>query len=170
MRAVDGAVHPRSAGTPLGLGFLRLACALGLAYAAVSIFWGLGGTWLLSTLGGSLEEEARSGSLGSQLLVWGAVVLKLFAAVFPLIVVERVGWTRAPRWERFLSWAIGVVLTIYGGVLTAVGLAVQTGLLSASAHADHRALAWHAFLWDPWFGVWGLCVLLGLGTLGRPSP
>jgi hypothetical protein len=166
---VDGG-HSRSAEATVGLALLRAACALGVAYAAVSIFWGLGGTWLLSTLGGSLEEEARSGSLGSQLLVWGAVVLKLFAAIFPLLVAERIGWAGAPRLARALCWAIGAVLAVYGGVLTAVGLAVQSGLLSASAHADHRALAWHAFLWDPWFGVWGLCVLLGLRALGPPTP
>jgi hypothetical protein len=23
---------------------------------------------------------------------------------------------------------------------------------------DHRALAWHTYLWDPWFLMWGLLV------------
>jgi len=28
--------------------------------------------------------------------------------------------------------------------------------------ADHRALAWHAYLWDPWFLVWGVLVTAAL--------
>jgi hypothetical protein len=30
------------------------------------------------------------------------------------------------------------------------------------ASADHRALAWRAYLWDPWFLVWGLLVTAAL--------
>jgi len=53
-------------------------------------------------------------------------------------------------------------LTIYGLALTGVGLLVQAGAIHAPATADHRALAWHAYLWDPWFLVWGLLVAGGL--------
>ena len=44
-----------------------------------------------------------------------------------------------------------VVFTTYGFALTAVGLLVQAHVIHASATADRRALAWHAYLWDPWF-------------------
>jgi hypothetical protein len=30
---------------------------MGGLYAAVSAYWGLGGTWLLNTIGGTLERE-----------------------------------------------------------------------------------------------------------------
>ncbi|PZS36509.1 MAG: hypothetical protein DLM59_01075 [Pseudonocardiales bacterium] len=43
-----------------------------------------------------------------------------------------------------------------------MGLMVQFGVIAASASADHRALAWHAYLWDPWFLVWGLLVTAAL--------
>jgi hypothetical protein len=49
-------------------------------------------------------------------------------------------------------------LAIYGLVLTVAGLLVQAGAIHASATANHRALAWHAYLWDPWFLIWGLFV------------
>lgn len=66
-----------------------------------------------------------------------------------------------------------LVLITYGFVLTSVGLLVQAGAISASRHADSQALAWHAYLWDPWFLVWGLLVILTLRTadirLRRPS-
>lgn len=43
--------------------------------------------------------------------------------------------------------------------LTTVGVLVQADvLLHASADANERALASSAYLWDPWFVVWGLLV------------
>jgi hypothetical protein len=44
---------------------------------------------------------------------------------------------------------------------------VQAGAISADPSADHRALAWHAYLWDPWFLIWGLLTLTSL-LAGRP--
>jgi hypothetical protein len=54
-----------------------------------------------------------------------------------------------------LAWIEAGILTIYGLVLTTAGLFVQAGIVSAASKADHRALAWHAYLWDPWFLAWG---------------
>ena len=59
---------------------------------------------------------------------------------------------------RALGWVAAGVLTLYGGLLTVVGLAVQSGLLTAAPDADHRAVAWHTFVWDPWFLLWGLAL------------
>jgi len=61
-----------------------------------------------------------------------------------------------------LAWLEAGILTLYGLVLTTAGLLVQADLLHASADADHRALAWHAYLWDPWFLIWGLLVAVAL--------
>ncbi len=114
---------------------LRAAWAalfVGLLSAAVSLYWALGGTWLLDTIGGSLEEQGRAGTIGVRLAVWAAVALKIIAVV--------------------------------GLVYTAVGLLARAGVVHAST--DPRALAWHAYLWDPWFLVWGLLVAAAL-LLGR---
>jgi Protein of unknown function (DUF3995) len=94
--------------------------------------------------------------------VWAAVAIKLIAAVLPLITLSR---RTRPAWDRnlwVLSWIQAAVLTVYGLVLTTVGLLVQTNVIHASAHADHRALAGHAYLWDPWFLIWGLLVTIAL--------
>jgi hypothetical protein len=48
-----------------------------------------------------------------------------------------------------------VGLTLYGALLTVAGFLVEAGALEASDDADERALAWHAYLWDPWFALWG---------------
>jgi hypothetical protein len=147
---------------------LRAAWAaffVGLLYAAVSLYWALGGTWLLDTIGGSLEEQARAGTMGVRLAVWAAVALKIIAAVLPLLALGRLS---RPAWHRIvwvLAWVESAVLTVYGLVWTAVGLLAQAGVTHVSTN-DPRALAWHAYLWDPWFLVWGLLVAAAL-LLGR---
>jgi hypothetical protein len=88
--------------------------------------------------------------------VWAAAALKLVAAWLPVLAVR----SRGVVWV--LSWLAAVILVVYGLVLTVVGLLVQTGVVDASAHADRRALAWHAYLWDPWFLVWGLLIAAAL--------
>jgi hypothetical protein len=61
-------------------------------------------------------------------------------------------------------------LTIYGLVWTAVGQLALAGVLLAPDNADdRRALAWHAYLWDPWFLIWGLLVAAAL-MRGRQHP
>ena len=47
-------------------------------------------------------------------------------------------------------------------VLSVVGWLVQAGVVAHGRNADRTALAWHAFLWDPWFLVWGLLVAAAL--------
>ncbi|HET6953221.1 MAG TPA: hypothetical protein VFI47_22770 [Acidimicrobiales bacterium] len=60
-------------------------------------------------------------------------------------------------------------LESYGGVLTGVGLAVQAGVIDAAPGADGQALAWHAYLWDPWFLVWGLALGATLVRTAAPT-
>jgi len=135
---------------------------LGLLYATVSVYWGLGGTTLLDTVGGSLERGGRAGDLVVVLALGAAVVLKVVAAVLPLLAIYRLGGARWQRLVVVLTWIEAAVLVSYGLVLTTVGLMVQLGVIAVSASADHRALAWHAYLWDPWFLVWGLLVTAAL--------
>ena len=138
------------------------AFAVGAAYAAVSVYWGLGGTALLDTVGGALERQAASGSATSIILVWGAAALKLAVAVLPLAAIRLARSSSSRRCTRALGWSAGTILIAYGFVLTAVGVLIETGVVRASRHADHRALAWHAFLWDPWFLCWGVLVTVAM--------
>jgi hypothetical protein len=160
------------------------AFAVGLLYAAISVYWGAGGTWLLDTVGSSLGK-GHGGSALVVLAVWVAVGLKVIAAVLPLLAVTA-DTSTGSRWPRLirarliraLAWIEALILTVYGLVWTAVGLLVQAGVIGTAATADHRALEWHAYLWDPWFLVWGLLVTTALlrsrhlmtGTRSRTGP
>jgi uncharacterized BrkB/YihY/UPF0761 family membrane protein len=149
----------------------RLACAaaaLGTLYASVSAYWALGGTALLDTIGGTLEREGRAGTTGLLVVVWVSVALKLAASATGLAAVAQPQRTNRchRRVLRRTAWLIATLLVLYGGVLTSVGMLVQTGILHTSHNADHRALRWHAFLWDPWFLIWGLLLAAAMRDRG----
>ena len=136
-----------------------VAAGLGLASAAMSAYWAAGGTGLLDTVGGKIERWGRERSLAVILTLWVIIAVKLVGAAAPLVFAG-VGAGQLPTWTkgrqaRLMGWIAAVGLTLYGAVLTVVGLLVEAGVLAASDEADERALAWHAYFWDPWFALWG---------------
>lgn len=156
---------------PPGSGAAWAAMTVGLLYASVSVYWAVGGMWLVDTVGGSLEQQARAGSASITFAVWGAAALKLVSAVLPSLALRRPPRHAWNRKLRLVAWAEAAILTAYGLLLTATGVLVQSGVIHSSASADHRALAWHAYLWDPWFLVWGVLVALALmRSRQRPDP
>ena len=77
---------------------------------------------------------------------------------------------RVPR--RLLggvAWAASVVLTLYGGLLVAVGASVLAGVIRPAGPVDRTALRWHVLLWDLWFLVWGLLLGVAAWHHGRQS-
>ena len=154
-----------------GLRLAQAACVAGLAYAAMSVYWAVGGTWLLDTIGGTLEQQGRAGNPGIILAVWAAAVLKIIGAIVPLAaagVTPGQATTAWMRQMRVLAWLEAAILMVYGLALTGAGLLVQSGAIASAARADHRALAWHAYLWDPWFLLWGVLVTASLVRSRQP--
>jgi hypothetical protein len=149
----------------------RTAAVLGALYAAMSAYWGAGGTALLDTIGGTLEREGRAHSAGLLAVVWTTVALKLTVSGIGLLAIAQPEWLspRRCRVVRGAAWLAAVVLVLYGGVLTSIGLLVQSDIVHPSARADRKALQWHAFLWDPWFLVWGLVLAIALTLTRRAS-
>jgi len=54
----------------------------------------------------------------------------------------------------------GVLLVLYGGLLVVVGAAALAGLFGELA--DPVALRWHVLVWDLWFLLWGVLLLLAV--------
>jgi hypothetical protein len=146
------------------------AAILGLLYATVSAYWVLGGTVLLDTLGGSLERQARAGTSAAVAAGSTAAVLKVLVGGLPLAVVLGSASHRRGRAIRALAWICSLALTGYGLVLTTVGLLVQASIISTSRTTERRALRWHAYLWDPWFLIWGAFATLALLRARRSGP
>ena len=136
-----------------------IAASLGAASAALSVYWALGGTALLDTVGGEIERWGRERSAGVVVTLWLITVAKLVAAVAPVVLVG-VGAGRLPAWTRAqpmraLGWIVAIGLTAYGSVLTVAGLLIEAGVIDAADDTDEHAIAWHAYVWDPWFVLWG---------------
>jgi len=72
----------------------QAACGASLAYAAVSVYWALGGTWLLDIVAGTLAQQGRTGVTSGQATMAGR------------------------RLVRVLAWLEAAILTIYGLVRT----------------------------------------------------
>jgi hypothetical protein len=145
------------------------ACALALLYAVPSFYWAAGGTVGLDTVGGAIEELARDRDPAGLALGIGAGVLKVGGAVLALALVRPWG-RRVPR--RLLggvAWAAGVGLTLYGGLLVAVGALVLAGVIRPAGSVDRMALRWHVLLWDLWFLVWGLLLSVAAWHYGRQA-
>lgn len=168
-KSVGTAVRQRRAAAR-GARLAQAGCVVGLAYAAISVYWAAGGTWLLDTVGGTLGQQGAVNP-GIILAVWGAAVLKIIGAIVPLAAVGVIpgeATTSRRRQLRGLTWVEAAILTAYGLVLTCAGLLVQSGVIASGAGADHRALAWHAYLWDPWFLLWGVLVTAALVRSRQP--
>lgn len=141
---------------PAGLRLAQAAGIVGLAFAAVSVYWGFGGTSLVDTVSGVMAEQARAGDSGVLVAAWVAVVLKTVAIASPLLALRPM--TR-PKWThraRALTWVQAAILMTWGLLQTTGSLLLLTGVIHSDT--NRRVLAWHAFLWDPWFLVWGVLV------------
>ena len=151
--------------SPLGRTSAAIAALLGLGQAALSAYWALGGTRWLDTVGGLPARIGGSGGTVVVLGLWAVVALKSGIALAAPVLSWRPGvlpawtWARVPR---TLGWIAGIVLAGYGTVLTLAGLAVLSGVLDLGTVADPRALRWHALVWDPWFALWGIAMLVAL--------
>ena len=138
------------------------AAALAWLSAVTTAYWTAGGTWLLDTVGGGIEELARRGNGAAVAVGLAGVVLKLAGCVLALALARP--WGRVPaRLVEAAAVSAGVVLAAYGGLLVLVGALALAGVFGDVA--DPVALRWHVLLWDPWFLLWG--VLLALAAVRR---
>ncbi len=138
---------------------------VGSVHAGFSLHWALGGTWLVDTLG-QTGDRLDGGGWGVALGLLAVAAVKGAVAWGPVLSRRWIGF--AGGIARRLSIFAGLVLAIYGVVLTAVGLVALTGVLGDPS--DPASLTGHALLWDPLFAMWGVLLLLGLGrsTPRRP--
>jgi len=142
------------------------ATILGLGYAALSLYWTLGGTALLGTVGGEVGDLARRGGAAAFTLGLGATLLKIAGCAVSYLLVRTRGRS---RWVLLPAALGGFVLIVYGGVLVAVGALVLTGAVEPDSAVDWTALRWHVVLWDLWFLVWGVALTTATIAFRRQS-
>lgn len=143
-------------------GWLVLAALAGTVHALFSLYWAIGGDWLLETLG----ERIVTTFADMRWVLLPVGLVKLVAALAPLWL-DRRGWPLRPL-SRGLAWLGALVLVVWGGLNTVVGQLVLSGAIQPDGGYDRPGMIGHAWLWDPLFLVWGLALLVHLvGTRGR---
>ncbi len=140
------------------------ACGCALLFAAVSFYWGLGGTFGLDTVGQEAVELSASGDPAILLALWLVGLLKVAGGLLALALVQPWGLRVFRRGVLLLAgWGGATLLVIYGGTQIGLQLLVLTGVIPVPDEMDWRGFYGHLYLWAPWFVVWG--VLLGATTL-----
>ncbi len=144
------------------------AAAWSLFFAIVHLYWSLGGTIGISTLGGEIERMARERTLWFIIVAaWGVAILKTVAGVVALAGVQVWG-AKVPRWFLLLAtWGIGVLFTLYGLAGMVQRILMVSGALRTP---DDFPARWHLFLWDPWWTLGGILFLLAARHLAHVSP
>lgn len=138
------------------------AAGWGVAFAAISFYWGSGGTVGLDTVGGSLESLAQGHDRTIFVAVWVTGFLKIFGSLLALALAGR--WVVIlPRQPiTALGWFAAASLTLYGGTLVVSEALVAVGAIKPTEPVDWKPLLWHLYVWDMSFLVWG--VLFGVAT------
>jgi Protein of unknown function (DUF3995) len=144
-----------------------LAAGLAFASAALSLYWTAGGTLLLDTVGGAIEDLARERSLGAVALGTAAALLKVAAGILALALVHPRGGRRSRRLVLLANGAASAILCVWGAANVVVGALVLGGAITASGDVDRHALRWHVLVWDMWFLVWGLALAVAVATARR---
>ena len=140
------------------------AAGLAFASAAVSCYWTAGGTFLLDTVGGAIEQLARERSLGATALGAATVVLKVIAASLALALLHPPADAFRRRVVIAANAVAGAILCLWGGANVVVGALVLGGAVTPSGDVDRHALRWHVFVWDMWLLVWGLALALAVAA------
>lgn len=135
--------------------WLWVAAVAGGLHAAASLYWMVGGTWLLETLGSTVLETFE----GRRWLLLPVVVVKAAGAAVPLFMNS---WPRElRRLTRAVSWVGATLLVVWGGAGAIVANLVLLGVIDTGP-IDRPAMIGHAWLWDPLFVVWGVSLAVGL--------
>ncbi|MFD3507913.1 DUF3995 domain-containing protein [Nocardia sp. NPDC058666] len=128
------------------------AVAWSCVFAAVHVFWALGGSVGLASSAGA-DLATRRPPMFVAVGLWGVGGALLVGAVF--VGVAAVA-PMSRRRRRVMGWLIGLagVVLLVRGVLVEVALAVDVGGVRGEV-GSHQTW-WSLVLWNPWFMLGGV--------------
>ncbi len=147
----------------------RAAATFAFASASVTLFWTLGGTLLLDTVGGAPEEIARRHTLGSFAFGAAVVLVKVTAGLLALALLGRAAAGPRRRMLLFANGAASALLILWGGANVLIGGLVLADVITPAGSVDEYGLRWHVFFWDAWFLVWGAILALAVARRLRAT-
>ena len=140
------------------------AAAWAFLFAALSLYWAVGGMGAVETLSSAVREPALARPPWFVAVLWLTVLLKIGAGLLGLALSRP--WGRA--WSRRLlvlaGWGTGVLLALYGGFgMVNAGLA-ELGVVEST---DPGTVRWYLYLWEPIWLVGGLFFIVAVRRFSR---
>ncbi len=145
---------------------LVAAAVAGLVHAAFSLYWAVGGRWLLPTVGQWAVRLADGSPVGAGAALGVIALLKVVGALVPLAV--EAGALPGRRWWRRAEAGGAGLLLVYGLGNMLIAWAVLAGIVTSADGYDRAAELGHAALWDPLFFLWGAGLAAGLSVTRTP--
>ena len=144
------------------------ACAWAFAFAALSVYWALGGTAGAATVSPDIVRLARAHDPILIAALWITAFAKIVAGFVALALVQRWGTGIHRRALLLLAWGAGTLLFAHGGLFFAVGALALAGAIHVAT--PPAALHWYTFLWGPWWLLGGALFLVAAWGFARRSP
>jgi hypothetical protein len=137
-----------------------VAAAWAFIFGAINLYWGLGGTIGVHTLGDRMAEQALSRDPELLFVNWLSVIGKIVIGVMILALVR---WHRN-RFGKLLLiavWGIGILLALYGiGNAVQHMLMINSSIPIASSLGSVAAAQSHLLIWDPIWSLGGILFVL----------
>lgn len=170
MAAVRSKEMKAASGQPSRRAVWTAYAAAGWAFlfAALSVYWALGGTAGVETVSPAIVRLARAHDPLVLAALWISALIKGVSGVIALALVQRWGM-RLPPWPLLLlAWGAGTLLAVHGALFLAVGVLASSGAISVGT--PPAVLRWYTVLWGPWWLLGGLLFLGAAVSYLRRAP
>jgi hypothetical protein len=111
------------------------------------------------TFAADFVRLARERDAGFIAVLWLALLAKSLGGAVALQWVRHWGMRAPRRLLRSVTYACGAAILPYGTVNLVQTVRMQTGALVVPPSLGERALAWHLWLWNPYWILGGLLFL-----------
>jgi hypothetical protein len=147
----------------------RLAFAWCMIFAAISVYWLLGGTVGRATLAKAIQEQAAAGDRDFIVTTWVTVALKVAGGLMALATVRPWGGRVPRRLLLTLLTGAGVLLTLYGVAGFIEKALMLSGVIGLPAAMGEGPARWYLVLWEPWWILGGVLFLLTANAMRLPA-
>lgn len=135
-------------------------------FAAMSIYWALGGTAGINTI--SLGQEL-AGEPWFITILWLTSILKICGGVLALALVQSWGQQLPRRLVLIVAWGVSVLLVLHGSDFMIQGALTEGGFIGLPAPAAWTTTHWQTFIWGPWWLLGGAAFCVATWNYQRRS-
>jgi hypothetical protein len=140
-----------------------------MVFAAISVYWLLGGTVGRSTLAKAIQEQAAAGDRDFIVTTWVTVALKVAGGLLALATIQPWGRGVPRRLALVLLTGAGILLTLYGVAGFIEKALMLTGVIDVPDAIGEGPARWYLALWEPWWILGGILFLLTANAMRTPA-